>query len=98
MNLRFYESSEFDNCVERYRSPESGNIATIVFPLFSGFAASCKAAQTAAPEDMPASIPSSRLSLLAVSKASSFVTRIISSMIERFSILGINLAPMPCIR
>ncbi len=47
------------SAVERYLSPESGRSATIVFPAFSGRAASICAALSAAPEEIPTSIPRS---------------------------------------
>jgi len=49
-----------NRAVERYRSPNDGTMTTISLPEFSGRAASCRAAQIAAPEDMPTSRPSSR--------------------------------------
>jgi len=51
--------------VDRYLSPESGKIATITFPLFSFRFASSVAANIAAPEEIPARIPSSFASLRA---------------------------------
>ena len=43
--------------VERYRSPVSESNATTIFPSFSGLPATRNAAHTAAPDDIPASIP-----------------------------------------
>ena len=48
--------------VERYRSPVSGRSATMTLPAFSGRFASCAAAKTAAPEEMPTKTPSLRAS------------------------------------
>src|SRR5690625_423733 len=45
--------------VDRYRSPKDGMMTTIGLPSFSLRAASCKAASSAAPEEMPTSRPSS---------------------------------------
>ena len=44
--------------VDRYRSPVSGRMTTMFLPANSGRAATCDAAQTAAPDVMPASTPS----------------------------------------
>lgn len=46
--------------VERYRSPESGRMTTIVLPAFSDLAAIFRAAAMFAPQLMPQVIPSSR--------------------------------------
>ena len=61
--------------VERYLSPVSGKIATMIFPLFSGRFASCEAAQTAAPDEIPTSKPSCLASVLPVANASSYKPR-----------------------
>ena len=60
--------------MDRYRSPESGRMTTMVFPAFSGSFPRVRAAYRAAPEEMPASTPSSRASSLAVSSAWVWVT------------------------
>lgn len=65
--------------VERYRSPVSGRSATMTLPAFSGRLASCAAAKTAAPEEMPTKTPSLRASARPVANASSFCTGRISS-------------------
>ena len=44
--------------VDRYRSPVSGRMTTMFLPANSGRAATCDAAQTAAPDVIPASTPS----------------------------------------
>jgi len=44
--------------VDKYLSPESGRSTTIFFPAFSGLLARITAAFKAAPEDIPAKIPS----------------------------------------
>ena len=44
--------------VDKYRSPVSGKMTTIFFPLFSGRLATSIAAKAAAPEEMPTSKPS----------------------------------------
>ena len=45
-------------------------MTTICLPAFSGRRATCRAAQSAAPEEMPTRSPSSRAARCAVSKAS----------------------------
>ena len=52
--------SSLNKTVDKYLSPVSGNTTTINFPLFSGLAATCNAANAAAPDEMPAKMPSSR--------------------------------------
>ena len=59
-------------------------MATIIFPAFSALRATCSAAHTAAPAEMPVSSPSSRAMRRAVASASSLVTRTISSHSVRF--------------
>jgi hypothetical protein len=54
-------------------------ITTKSLPLFSGRAATCIAAQVAAPDEMPTSRPSSAAMRRAMVIASSFFTRTISS-------------------
>ena len=49
-----------------------GTITTIIFPSNSGLLATCEAAQSAAPEEIPARIPSSAPARLAYLIASSF--------------------------
>ena len=84
--------------VERYRSPVSGKITTIVCPAEPGRAATSSAAWSAAPDEMPARIPSSRARRRAVANASSSVTCTTSSTTERFSTSGTKPAPIPWIR
>ena len=72
-NYNGYSSNAY-NTVERYRSPVSGNRATIVLPAFSGSSASFRAAYTAAPEEIPTSNPSFCASSRLVRMASSFST------------------------
>ena len=50
--------------LDRYLSPVSGRSATMHFPAFSGRFASSSAACSAAPEDIPARIPSREASSL----------------------------------
>ena len=83
------------SAVERYLSPESGRSATIVFPAFSGRAASICAALSAAPEEIPTSIPSLFAKLLPSTNASSFSIAITSSYILVLSVSGTNPAPIP---
>ncbi len=83
--------------VDRYLSPVSGRMTTICLPLFSGLFATSRAAHIAAPQEIPARMPSSFASLLAIIPASSFDTVMISSIIRLFKISGINPAPIPCI-
>jgi len=61
---RFYSAPKIP--VERYLSPVSGKITTMNFPLFSFFYPTCRAAQAAAPEEIPQKSPSSIASLFAV--------------------------------
>lgn len=65
--------------MDRYLSPNDGMIATIVSPSFSGRLAMDNAAVTAAPEDIPQSIPSLVARSLAVAIASTDDTWMISS-------------------
>ena len=83
-SLLFYNgySSNAYNTVDKYLSPVSGNSATIVFPSFSGSRASCRAAYTAAPEEMPTNKPSFCASSRDVRMASSPSTWMISSTTE----------------
>ena len=67
---------------------------TIRFPANSGRAATCIAAQTLAPVEIPAGRPSSCASFLAVSKASSLLTWMVSSMIATFRFPGMKPAPI----
>mmetsp|Transcript_55740 Transcript_55740/g.121382 ORF Transcript_55740/g.121382 Transcript_55740/m.121382 type:complete len:207 (-) Transcript_55740:438-1058(-) len=70
---------------------------TMVFPLFSGRAASALAAKTEAPDEMPHMMPSLAASSRAVAQASSSETWITSSTMERSTLPGMNPAPMPWI-
>src|SRR5664280_1971431 len=84
-----------NRAVERYRSPKEGMTTTISLPAFSGPAATWRAAQMAAPEEMPTSRPSSSAARRARSKASSFSTVMILSMISVSRMAGTKPAPMP---
>ena len=57
--------------LDRYLSPVSGRSATIHFPAFSGRFASSSAACSAAPEDIPARMPSREASSLPAAYVSS---------------------------
>mmetsp|Transcript_6942 Transcript_6942/g.21996 ORF Transcript_6942/g.21996 Transcript_6942/m.21996 type:complete len:247 (-) Transcript_6942:327-1067(-) len=70
---------------------------TMFLPLFSGRAASCLAAHTDAPDEIPHMSPSRAASSRAVAIASSSETCITSSIIERSALPGTNPAPMPWI-
>jgi hypothetical protein len=72
-------------------------MTTINLPLFSGLLATSTAAQVAAPEEMPAKMPSSLANLRAVAPAFSLVTWIISSTASGLYTSGTNPAPMPWI-
>ena len=52
--------SPSNKAVERYRSANDGMMITMFFPAISGRAAIFNAAATAAPEEMPTGMPSSR--------------------------------------
>ena len=82
--------------VDKYRSPVSQMIVTMIFPLFSGRAATLSEAATLAPAEIPARIPSSRTIRRVVAIASSFVIVIISSTKSRLRLSGLNPAPIPC--
>ncbi len=64
---------------KRLVHPNDGMITTISLPAFSGRLATCSADQTAAPDEMPTSRPSSLAMRRAMSNASSFLTRTTSS-------------------
>ena len=70
-------------------------IATILLSLDSGRAATCSAAHSAAPPEMPASRPTRRAQLQAVWIASSSDTVTTSSSSSRLSTGGTKPAPMP---
>mmetsp|Transcript_21254 Transcript_21254/g.54124 ORF Transcript_21254/g.54124 Transcript_21254/m.54124 type:complete len:207 (+) Transcript_21254:352-972(+) len=70
---------------------------TMVLPLFSGRAASCLAAQTDAPDEMPHMMPSVCASVFAVAMASSSDTCSTSSIMLRSALPGTKPAPMPWI-
>mmetsp|Transcript_36416 Transcript_36416/g.96037 ORF Transcript_36416/g.96037 Transcript_36416/m.96037 type:complete len:335 (+) Transcript_36416:495-1499(+) len=72
-------------------------IQTIVLPLFSGRAASCFAAHTDAPDEIPHMSPSVVASSLAVAIASSSETCMTSSNMEISALPGMKPAPMPWI-
>jgi hypothetical protein len=86
--LIFYKS-------DKYLSPVSGKITTINFPQFSLRTATLQAAKIAAPEEIPHKIPSLLAVRRDVSKASSLLTLIISSIVSIFSISGIKPGPVP---
>ena len=67
----------------------------MIFPLFSGLFAIWLAAQIAAPDETPTSKPSLLARALPLSKASSFTTVMISSIVSVSNIFGIKPAPMP---
>ena len=69
----------------------------MVLPLYSGRFASCRAAQSAAPEEMPTSTPSSLPTAFPTAKASSLATGITSSYTPVFRTSGTKPAPMPWI-
>ena len=81
--------------VLRYLSPLSGNITTTLFPLPS-LIATFIAAHMAAPDEVPASIPSFKASSLVVFSASLSVTGMTSSYIFVFRIPVRN--PAPCLQ
>ncbi|CAK0775049.1 hypothetical protein CCP2SC5_680001 [Azospirillaceae bacterium] len=60
MTFIFYilYSSPSNKAVDKYRSAKDGKIATINFPAMSGRAATSKAADKAAPEEIPTANPS----------------------------------------
>ena len=68
------DASQSNKVVLMYRSAVSGNTTTISFPAFSSRPPTSTAAIAAAPEDIPAKIPSCRASFLAMSNASPFAT------------------------
>ena len=81
----------------RYLSPVSGKITTMSLPSFSSLFANSNAAKVAAPDDIPARIPSSLASLSNVFAASSSDTCIISSINSVFKTSGMNPGPIPWI-
>ncbi|VEU38254.1 unnamed protein product [Pseudo-nitzschia multistriata] len=89
---RFWKSA-----VERYRSPKDGMMATMRFPLFSGRLATCVAAKTEAPLEIPQKIPSWVAMLRAISMASSPAIWITSSSKLVSAFPGMKPAPMPWI-
>src|SRR5687767_13565849 len=78
----------------RYFNPESTITVTILFPA-PIILALCMAAHTFAPDVVPPNIPSILASFLAVSKASSSDTAIISSANSNRHITGTNPGPIP---
>src|SRR4030043_400175 len=76
---RIFYFNPLNSQVLIYRSPVSGRMTTIIFPLLPCLFATSMAAQTAAPEEIPANTPSSLASLLVNNPASSFDTLITSS-------------------
>ena len=81
--------------MDKYLSPESGNIATIFFASFSGRLANSIAAVTAAPDEIPTNIPSFAVSCAAVLNADSLSTVITSSYISVSRTSGTKPAPIP---
>lgn len=69
-----YGSPHRNRSVLRYLSPVSGSTTTISFPALSERLPTLRAACMAAPEEMPAKIPSSFAKRRAASTASSSVT------------------------
>ena len=65
-SLSLNSSTSSNNTLERYLSPVSGRIATIVLPLFSGLFATSIAAQRLAPDEIPTNKPSMCAENLAV--------------------------------
>ena len=86
-----------NSSIERYLSPLSGKIAIILLPLFSSLLANCKAAQVAAPEEIPGKIPSFWARATKVLRASTVGTGIISSITSESKIDGTKPAPIPWI-
>ena len=82
---------------DKYLSPVSGNITTKVLFLFSGLFNIWAAAQRAAPDEIPASIPSDLARHLTVWIASSSDIVRTSSIKERSNVSGIKPAPIPWI-
>ena len=80
-----------------YLSPLSGNKTTTVFPSFSLRDATSIAAFKAAPEEIPAEMPSVLINSLPVANASSFSTGMISSITFLSKMLGTKPAPIPWI-
>ena len=72
-------------------------MTTIVLPWFSGSLATRLAAHSAAPEEIPHKIPSSRAARLAQANASSSEMRSTLSTMSRFKFSGMKPAPMPWI-
>ena len=83
--------------VERYRSPKDGTITTMRLPWFLGCTATCSAANTTAPDEIPTKTPSCVASLRAVAMACSPGTHIISLMTSSLRLAGLNPAPIPWI-
>ena len=83
--------------VDRYRSPVSHITVTMSLSLFSGRPATCSAAQTLAPDDMPTRSPSWRAMRRHMAKASSSLTRKNSSTYDRSSVSGTKPGAVPII-
>ena len=81
--------------VDKYLSPVSGKITTIVLPLFSGRLASSKPAKVAAAEEIPVKIPSSRANFNKVDPASSSFTGMTSSIRSNSNTSGTKPGPIP---
>src|SRR5208283_4551998 len=92
-----YSAASANSGVLRYRSPKSGSTTTTSLPAFSGRRATCRAATTAAPDEMPTRSPSSLASRRARLTASSLPTVTTSSMRSSSYTPGTNPAPMPWI-
>jgi hypothetical protein len=67
----------------------------MILSLFSALSATLRAAATAAPQEIPARIPSLVIKAFAVSMASSLSTVSTWSTKSRFKLAGINPAPIP---
>ena len=80
-----------------YRSEVDGMTKTISFPALSGRLATSSAANAAAPEEIPARIPSSFARRRAYSKDWSFVTWTTSSTRAVSRFFGMKPAPIPWI-
>mmetsp|Transcript_51349 Transcript_51349/g.123929 ORF Transcript_51349/g.123929 Transcript_51349/m.123929 type:complete len:205 (+) Transcript_51349:1344-1958(+) len=85
------------SAVDKYRSPNEGMIQTTRLPLFSGRFATCVAAKTAAPDEIPQKIPSFVAISRAISIASSPLIWMTSSRRLVSAFPGMKPAPIPWI-
>ena len=81
--------------VFKYRSPELGGTFTIVFFKIQIVSAILLTVTTAAPDEIPAKIPSSSIRCLAISIVSSDVIGSTWSISSKSRLPEINPAPMP---